>query len=416
MPGLGTPLGDAAVALLIGLLIGLERQRAQRPDEPLFAGIRTFPLLALAGYLGAFAQERGAPWVLPALIVGLAALVVAAYLRTSSTHAGATTEVAALVTPLLGALLAWDEAPLAVALGLVVTLLLTLKERLHALAGAVSETEIVAILKFAIVAAVVLPLLPAEPLGPYGAIVPRHVGFVVLVLSGLSLAGYLLVRLVGGGAGWALAGLLGGLVSSTAVTLSFSGQARRTPELGAPLRAGIALACTVLYARSWLLVTLFDAGLGRRLLPALGLLFVVGAAFAAWFLRGQARRGAGEHGLTLGNPVELGRALGLGLLFAVILLGARAAQAELGGQGLLGVAFLGGLTDVDSIALAVVRLAQHGSVTAGAAAQAFLLATLANLLLKAGLVMGIGGRALARGLLPFFAALGATTAALLAWG
>jgi uncharacterized membrane protein (DUF4010 family) len=416
MPGLDTPLGGAAVALLIGLLIGLERQRSQRPDEPLFAGIRTFPLLALAGYLGALAQGHGLPLVLPAMLLALAGLVVAAYLRTSAAHAGATTEVTALVTPLLGALVAWGELPLAAALGVVVTLLLTLKERLHLLAGAISETEIVAILKFAIVAVIVLPLLPAQPLGPYGAIVPRHVGLVVLTLSGLSLAGYLLVRVVGGGAGWALAGLMGGLVSSTAVTLSFAAQARRTAELLPSLRAGIVLACTVLYARSWLLITLFDADLGRLLLPRLGLLFALGALFAAVCLRGSLRRDAGEHGLVLGNPAELGRALGLGLLFALILLGARAAQAELGSSGLLGVAFLGGLTDVDAVALVVVRLKQQSAVGAAAAAQAFVSATLANLLLKAILALTIGGRGLARGAAPFFATLLLATLALLVLG
>lgn len=415
MLGLEPPLGGAAVSLLIGLLIGLERERARRGDEHLFAGIRTFPLLALCGYLGALANQQGLPLVLPAVLLAVAALAVAAYLRTAPARAGATTEVAALCTPLLGALVAWGQAPLAAALGVVVTLLLTLKGQLHALAGAVSETEIVAILKFGIVVVVLLPLLPTEAMGPYGAIVPRHVGYVVVILSGVSLAGYLLVRFLGAGAGWALAGLLGGLVSSTAVTLSFSGKARSAPDVARALGTGIVLACTVLYARSLFLVWLFDAEIGRYLLPRLAPLFVLGALFAGAALRGE-MRGAGGGELALGNPAELGRAVGLGLMFAAILVAARAAQAELGDQGLRVVGFVGGLTDVDSVALALVRLEQQGATTTARAGEAFLLATLANLLLKGGLAVGVGGRALAARTLPFFVTLGLATVALLLLG
>ncbi len=415
MPALDTPLGGAAVSLLIGLLIGLEREHSQHADERLFAGIRTFPLLALAGFLGALAGEHGQPLLLPALLLAFAALAVAAYLRTAPAHAGATTEVAALCTPLLGALVAWDLALLAAALGIVVTLLLTLKARLHALAGAFSETEISAILKFGIVAVVLLPLLPEEAIGPYSALVPRHVGFVVVVLSGVSLAGYLFVRVVGGGAGWALAGLMGGLVSSTAVTLSFAGEARRSRELSRPLAAGILLACSVLYLRSLVLITLFDTTLGRQLLPRLGLLFVLALALAAFPLRDALGRTSGGQQLKLSNPVELGRAIGLALMFAAILVAARAAQAELGARGLRVVGFLGGLTDVDSVALAVVRLVQQSSLTTAAATQAFLLATLANLLLKGTLAASIGGRELARRTLPFFVTLTLATLAALAF-
>lgn len=408
MPGLDTPLGGAVVSLLIGLLIGLERERSQRPDEHLFAGIRTFPLLTLSGYLGAQASTHGAPLVLPMVLLGVAALAVAAYVRTANTHAGATTEAAALFAPLLGALVAWGDAPLAAALGVVATLLLTLKAHLHALAGAVSETEIIAILKLGIVAVVLLPLLPTEALGPYGAIVPRHVGYVVVLLSGVSLLGYVLVRLLGAGAGWVLAGLLGGLVSSTALTLSFAGKARGAPHLAKSLGTGIVLACTVLYARTLFLVALFDGATARYLLPRLVPLFALGLAFAALQLRGQVRAERDEA-LALGNPAELGRALGLGLLFAAILLATRAAQAELGDQGLRAVGFVGGLTDVDSVALAAVRLRQQGTASTAAAGEAFLLATLANLLLKGGIARSVGGVALARHTLPFFAALTVAT-------
>jgi uncharacterized membrane protein (DUF4010 family) len=401
-------LAGALVSLLIGLLLGLERERSQEQDERLFAGIRTFPLVVLAGFLGARAQDQAGSWVLPAVILAIGALAVAAYVVTSSAHSGATTEVVAIVAPLLGAFVAWEQALTAAALAVVITLLLTFKAPLHHIAGRVSQDEIVAILKFAVVAVVLLPLLPEEPVGPYGAIVPRHIGFVVLVVSAVSLAGYLLVRLLGGRAGWALAGLLGGLVSSTAVTLSLSGRARGEAAGAGPLAAGILLASTVLYARSALLAVLFDRELGAHVAPRLALPFATLAAFAfhEW------RRSEGdERGADVGvkNPVELGRALMLAAVFAAILLAGRAAQDALGTAGLWLTGAAGGLVDVDSVTLASARLHREGVVSLQAAGGALLLASLANLIVKAAIVAVVGGAALVRRVAVGFAAVAAVS-------
>lgn len=409
-----TPLGQALVALVIGLLLGLERERSQRGEEGLFAGIRTFPILSLCGYIAATAAGKGVPLALPATLLAIGALAVASYVRTAHRHAGATTEVVAVLAPLLGALVAWGEAPFAASLGVLVTLLLTLKAPLHKIAGSVTEDEIVSILKFAIVAVVLVPLLPDRSIGPYGAIVPRHVGIVVVTVSAVSLLGYLLVRVLGGRTGWPLAGLLGGLVSSTAVTLSFSRKARSLPATRRPLAAGILLACTVLYLRGLLFTTLFDPPLGRYLAPRLLALFAVCGAFAAL----QMRRLPGEdsEAVALENPAELGRAVGLGLLFAAILLMARAAQAELGTQGLWAAGALGGLVDVDSVALAAARLRQQGLASVEAAGGSFLVASLSNTLVKGALAAALGGRELAGRVLPAFAAVTAATVALLVLG
>lgn len=401
----------AAIAILIGLLLGLERERSQKPDEKLFAGIRTFPLLVLAGYLAALGGKNDAPLLLPATLLAIAALVITAYWKTAGEHVGATTEAVALVAPLLGAAIAFGHRELAAATAVAITLLLTLKAPLHKLAGQVSEEEIFSIVKFGIVALVLLPLLPGRAYGPYEAIVPRHVGMVVVIVSALSLVGYLLVRILGG-AGWALTGLLGGLASSTAVTLSLSGKARDAPSLVRSLASGILLANTILYARVAVLIGLFDAPLLSYLAPRLGALLLVGAAFAAVELRGQEKGKPGQLGL--GNPVELGKAFVLGLGFAAILLLGRAAEAEFGRTGLWAASALGGLVDVDSVGLANARLHQQGLAATDEAGRAFLLATLANLLVKSGIVVTAGGRALARRVLPGFVALAAATAAALA--
>lgn len=405
-------IGEGLTALLLGMLLGLERQRSHPPEER-FAGVRTFPILALAGYLAARLGQGGIPLALPALILGVSALVVVAYWLVAEKSRGATTEILAITTPLLGALVAGGEATLAVALTVVTAFLLSLKAPLHRLAAAMTEDEIAAILKFAIVATVALPLLPTEAIGPYGGVVPRHVGLVVVVICAVGLGGYLLVRLLGGRTGWALAGLLGGLVSSTATTLSLSGKARAAQGLAQPLAAGTILASMILYARSFVLLALFDRALAFHLAPRLALLLAVGGFFAARQLRSsEADAGAGGD-VAVANPVELGRAVILGLMFGGILLASRAAQAEFGKAGLWGAAAVGGLVDVDSVALANARLHQQGVASLAVAGGAFLLATLTNLVVKSGVVLVVGGGSFARRVLPAFAAMALVTIGLL---
>ena len=401
-----------AQALLIGLLLGLERERARGIDEVEgFAGIRTFPLFTLAGFLAAVLAGH-APLALPAIVLAVASLAIAFHVVVPEGK-GATTEMAALLAVLLGAAVGFGRGSLAAAAAVVATLLLTLKAPLHRLARAVSQDEILAILKFGVVALIALPLLPDRGMGPYQAVNPRDVGFMVLLLTGVSLIGYLLVRFFGEGKGFALAGLLGGLASSTAVALSFSRKAREKPELARPLAAGIVIASTVLYARAALVLLVLDGPLGRHLLPRLGGLFVLGLILSLLLVRrASAPRQAGPA-LSLGNPVELGHAVALAALFGIVLLIARVAQAELGTAGLWTVGAVGGLVDVDSVAVAAARLRQQDVVPAPVGAGAVLLATVSNLIFKAGVTVVAGGRHLARDVLPAFGTLAALTIAAL---
>jgi uncharacterized membrane protein (DUF4010 family) len=236
----------------------------------------------------------------------------------------------------------------------------------------------------------------------------------VVILSAVSLAGYVLVRLFGERGGFSLAGALGGLVASTAVTLSFSGRARDTPSLAPALSMGILLASTVLYARGAVILFLLDASLGQYVAPRLAALVVVGGVFSwlRWREVGSEKKKPGE--MAVGNPVELGHAALLAALFAVVIVGARAAQASLGTAGLLSVGLLGGLVDVDSVAVASASLRRQGAVDVSAAASTYLLATLSNLAFKAGAVVIAGGRSLARLVLPGFLALAAATLVIVA--
>ncbi|MBN2371778.1 MAG: MgtC/SapB family protein [Vicinamibacteria bacterium] len=397
-----TPLGGAIVSVFIGLLLGLEREHSQRDDdERLFAGVRTFPLLVILGYVATLGGAHGFVWVLPVVVLGVAGLAVMSYLRGGARHTGATTETTAILAPLLGAVVAWNEALLAASLAVIVTLLLTLKARLHRIAGAITQDEIVAILKFGIVAVILAPLLPTTPIGPYGALVPRQIGIVVVALTAVSLIGYVLVRVVGGHAGWSLAGLLGGLASSTAVTLSFSGKARLLAHQIRPLAAGIVLASAVVYPRSFVVLSMFDRALAMKLMPAFAFLFLAGLVMGYAQIR---RTNHDTHAteMRLGNPVELGQALALALLFMAILLAVRFAENTIGPRGLWMTGLLGGLIDVDSVVVATANIRRHDLVSLDTAAVICLLATSSNLVLKLSLVLGIGGKSLARRILwPF---------------
>ena len=404
-----TPLGGALVSLLLGLLLGLERQRAK--PGGVFAGIRTFPLFALCGFFAGLAAASGLPLALPAVLLVVGGFGLASYLRDPDHDAGVTTEMTGLLTALLGGMVALGQPIPAAAAAVVITLLLTLKAPLHRMAGAVSEDEILAIVKFALVAVVLLPLLPDEPMGPYGALVPRKIGWLVVLLSGVSLVGYLLVRVLGGRAGWSLAGALGGLVSSTATTLSFAGKAREAKEQVAALAVGVILASTVLYARGAVVVALLDRELALHLAPRLAVLFGIGVLFAALQFRRQ-KREDGEK-MALGNPVELGRAAMLAAIFAVVIVLARVAQERLGTAGLWAVGAIGGLVDVDSVAVAAAGVRQDTSAAIGAAAGAYLLATVTNLVFKGGAVIATGGAELSRRVLPAFGALAVATGAML---
>jgi uncharacterized membrane protein (DUF4010 family) len=319
-----------------------------------------------------------------------------------------------VLAALLGATVAWGEVEAAAAAAVVVTLLLTLKAPLHRIAGMVSEDEILAIVKFGLVAVVLLPLLPDRRVGPYGALVPQQVGLVVVILSGVSLAGYLLVRIFGGRAGWALAGALGGLVSSTATTLSFAGRARDARGQVPALAVGVMLASTILYLRGIVVMAVVDRGLALHLAPRLGILFAVGLAFAIVRYRRQERVPA--EPIALGNPVELGRAIMLAVIFSAVIVLARVAQEKMGRAGLWTVGAIGGLVDVDSVAVAVARVHQDAGTPVETAAGAYLVATVSNLLFKGGAVVITAGGDMARRVLPAFAAMAAATAALLlAW-
>ena len=285
-------------ALGLGMLIGLERERTRR-EEKTFAGVRTFALVALLGATSVFAGgHAGLPWIVGVVFAALVALVAVAYFVTAKAGSiGATTEISLLLTFFIGSLCAWDQVGVAGAVAVAAMLLLALKGWLHNLAKRIEPSDVEATLKFAIITLIILPLVPDTNFGPTGleVINPYKTWLMVVLIAGLNFFGYILVKVVGREHGLGITGLLGGLVSSTAVTLSFSQRSRVEPGLAPVLALAILLAWTVMFFRVVVEVGVVNLSLAKDL--ALGMVIMGGVSLVICFLlwrRGRSYRNGGS--------------------------------------------------------------------------------------------------------------------------
>lgn len=397
-----------AAALGLGLLLGLERERVKDPETG-FAGVRTFALISLSGATAAYAESAlDLPWVVPLAFAALAALVAVSHAATSARgKLGITTEVSALLAFLLGALCLWGHVEVASALAVAALLLLALKNALHELAQRIEPGDVAATLRFAIITGIVLPLLPDRAYGPPSLEVvnPYQIWLMVVLISGLNFLGYIAVKVLGDRHGFVATGLLGGLVSSTALTLGFSQRSREQPSQSPALALGIVLAWSVMFFRVVVIVAVIHPALARRVAFGLGLLGVAGlaAAFAMARLSGATRDHASVA--SVHNPFELGESIRFGLLFGAVTFAAHAAQLWAGDRGLYAAGALSGLADVDAISLSMAQLALARPASLAAAAVTIVIAALANTAVKLALVFALGSAELRRRMLPVTAAL-----------
>lgn len=396
---------DIAMALLVGLLIGVEREHSQTEAEPHFAGIRTFTLITLLGVVAGFCARAGYPAVLAVALLGVVGLTIAAYVnKVQSAHKGATTEFVAIVAFLLGALTAFDYLIAAATVGIITTLILTLKAPLHLLADRIQKEEIYAILKFAIVTVIVLPLLPDRAMGPLAVLNPRTVWWFVVLVSAISMVGYVLIRFMGERRGIALTGFLGGLASSTVLTVSLSQRAKEAAgAAGRYFALGILIASTTMFFRIVVLVFVIHPALGWQLAAPVAAPILVGIAMAVvLFMKRE------EHTSTqtvVENPMDLGRAIKFALFLAFIMVVSKLAYQRFGSAGIYLASALDGLADVDAITVSVSRLAHDGVMAAHTANASILLAAAMNTLVKGIIAVWIGGKALRGVIIPIFAAL-----------
>lgn len=394
-----------ATATGLGLVIGLERERSQR-DGASFAGARTFAFIALLGAIAAYVQVRhDVAWLVVAAFLGVTALVTVAYVMSSRAgDPGATTEISALFTFLVGALCGWGELGVAAAVGVTALLLLSLKAWSTRVQRGIGEEDVEAAVKFAVITAIILPLLPNQAYGPTDALQvlnPYKIWLMVVLISGLNFASYILVKVVGQRHGLGLTGVLGGLVSSTAVTLGFAQRSRREPVLGAVLAFGILLAWTVMFVRVVVMVSVVSPALGMRIGAGIGLMAAASLILCAWLWwrhRGTQDTDEVKSGQ---NPFDLSEAMKFGALFGIVTFVAKAAQVFFGDTGLYIAGGLAGLTDVDAISLSMANLANTTPTDLGPAARTVLIAVMSNTLVKGGMAVFLGSAAMRRLMLPF---------------
>lgn len=385
------------VATLLGFLIGLERERKRETHGSIFAGIRTFPLIALFGAVVGELQEAAGPMLLVGAFLALAVLVALAYWRESGGEkVGGTTEVAVLLAFGLGVMTGLGMAVPALAGAVIATGVLSLRQELRSLSAAATRQDIFAVVQFAAVSLVVLPLVPNEPFGPWGVWNPRTIWLLVVLISGVSFVGYVLTKAIGARRGIGLSGLLGGLASSTAVTLSFSENSKRRPDLSSVYAVGVLAATAVMAPRLLGLLGLVQPRLILPSLLPLAAIFVVASLGALFALRRSANTESAEA--RIANPFELKTALKFALLFAVVLVAARAAQEYFGTTGVYLASVLAGITQLDAITLSLASQVSSG-LDATVAARGLALAVAANSLFKAGLALSLGARSFGRSVL-----------------
>lgn len=384
-------LKPLALALGLGLLVGLQRERTNAP----LAGFRTFPLITVAGSLCAILAKDFGGWTLAMGFIALAAMIVVgnlAELKKPNPDAGLTTEAAMLVMYGVGAYLVVGSTTIAIILGAVVAVLLHLKPQMRKFADKLGDDDFKAIMQFVVITMLILPLLPHEYFGPFNVLNPFKLWLMVVLIVGISLTGYIIYKFFGEKAGTLAGGILGGLISSTATTVSYSRRTKENPQTAALASVVIMMASAIVFARVLLLVSttapsFFGAARGP-LGAMLGITLIL--AGIAWSL-GRGERSAMPK---QSNPSELKAALVFGALYGVILLAVAAAKEYFGQSGLYAVAVLSGLTDMDAITLSVSELVQTAKLDGQTGWRLVLTASLSNLVFKTGVVAVLANRAL----------------------
>jgi len=395
------------VALVVGFFMGLQREYAyrQRIDEEgeLLAGARTFPIISLLGAASALgALELNSAWPLAITVASVGLLLaVGHFWQSREEEMGLTTEMAALVAFFTGALCVWGYLRLAAALGVGTAVLLSVKVQTHTLARKIDSDDVFATLKFAVITVVVLPLLPQEGYGPspLDVVIPYNVWLMVVLISGISFLGYVLIKVIGPRRGVGLTGILGGLASSTAVTLSVAERSRDSQGLDRAFALALLLAWAIMYVRVIVEVGVVHPPLLAYVwAPILGIC-AASLLYSAHLYWGETG-GEQEEPETVRNPFRLIPAITFGALYAVILVGTTAAQAYFGDAGVYLSSLVAGLADVDAITLSMTRLNESGNLTSEMATRAIIIAAAANTVLKAGIVALTGTRGLRRAILP----------------
>jgi uncharacterized membrane protein (DUF4010 family) len=387
------------VALAIGLMTGLERgwEGRELATAQRTAGLRTFAAIGLLGGVTAQVGGDNGAALIAALAIALGVVLAVGYWRESEIErdVSLTTSVTALVTYSLGALAGRGELLAASSSAVVLTMLLGFRPELHGLIRKIDREELLATFRLLLISLVMLPVLPDRGYGPWGALNPYHIWWMVVLVAAVSYVGYFATRLMGAERGILITGLFGGLASSTVVALSLARRAAQGLAVPNLLAAGATIASAIMWPRILLIVSAVDPALGRLLAWPLGAATVIAVAGALTLSRlsrnEEKALGAGGETLKTSNPLDLGTAIRFGLILTAIMVAARAASAWAGAAGLFLVAGISGLVDVDAISLSVATMSTRQIVTPAVALSAILLAAGVNTLLKPAMAWAIAG-------------------------
>jgi uncharacterized membrane protein (DUF4010 family) len=382
------------VAVLIGALIGLEREHSRPQGEKTFAGIRTFPLICILGFSAAMIASFTSVWVYVFIFIGFALLISTSYVFSAlEGRYGGTSEISTFLAFLLGSLVYWNYIILAAIIGVTIVLFLSLKIQLHTFVGKVSGEDIYATIKLAIITVIILPLLPDKTYGPFDILNPRLIWYMVIFISGISFVGYVFIKLLGKEKGLSITGLMGGLVSSTAVTFSLSKKSKDNQSLAGNCAIGILLASTVMYPRVFIVASVLNTSLALELLLPLAI-FTITGLIVSKFMMGKVSTNKFEE-IDIKNPFELKSALLFGLVFGLVIFISKAAEFYLGVEGVYAASAAAGITSVDAIVLTLANMAKHG-LSESAAVIGIIIALVSNTIVKGLITIFFGNKELSK--------------------
>ena len=421
-----------AAAIGIGLIIGLQREHTyydQSGRHP--AGVRTFTLVGLAGAMAALLSDQMggvAPFVTGFVVVGM--LLMAMHVSFAIGHRmhedstgghlpggdGITTSIAVVIVYLLGGICWYGRLLESCVIVVVILWVLSAKEQLHTFAQKLSKEDILATVKFAVISALILPFWPNQAYGPAGLEVlnPHTIWLFVVFISGIGFVGYVLIKLVGPGKGIWLTGLLGGLASSTALTLNLAGRSRENEDYASDFTLGIVLSWAVMYVRLYLICIFLSGALAKPLALPL-LLPVVPALGYALYLKVKEFRNHQQKSADFTNPFKLLPAIKFGVIFTCVMFVANAARVYLGSGALLACSFLGGAAEMDAVAFSVIDMNLKSGLAVRELVLALLFASLANTITKGGLVFFLGAKSMRRPILPAVVLICLVTAGLIGY-
>jgi len=405
-----------AVAIFLGALIGLQREYTQQKEHlKKFAGFRTFILIiffgAILGYLGGTVDSL-------LVIIGFAGVFLLTLISYVLTYihdniTSATTEISAIMSYILGVMCVTGYVQLAVIFGILIAAFLTFKERLHKIAKKMKGKELYAVVKFALISLVVLPILPNKNYSPLD--VPGlgdllvglnvdvsflsqlnvfnfyHIWLMVVFIAAINFVGYFLVKMVGSKKGYGVLGFVGGLVSSTAVTLSMAGESKKQ-KVFSPFILATIIAASIMFVRVIFEVAVVNSSLLKGLFFPMISIAITGLGIAFIFYKRKKGGKKKAKEIEIEQPFALKPALKFGLLFLLVLLVSKITQLIFGKVGIYATSILSGLADVDAITLSMASLSKTGGISNFVATTAIFLATVSNTLVKAGMIYFLGNK------------------------